>query len=52
VALKVRCGHGLGKNSIQPALLAIVAGIACLLAACGENGVLSRFMLKPDHIIV
>jgi len=32
--------------------LAIVIGITCLLTACGENGVMSRFMLKPDRIIV
>src|SRR5262249_1185475 len=52
VALKVCCSRGLGKRSIQLALLVIVAGITCLLAASGENGVLSRFMLKPDRIIV
>jgi hypothetical protein len=52
VALKVCCSRGLGKRSIQLALLAIVVGITCLLAASGENGVLSRFMLKPERIIV
>ena len=52
MALKVWCSRGLGKRSIQLALLAIVVGITCLLAASGENGVLSRFMLKPDRIIV
>ena len=52
MALKVCCSRGLGKRSIQLALLAIVVGITCLLAASGENGVLSRFMLKPERIIV
>src|SRR5262245_66042618 len=52
VVLKLCCSRGIGKRSINLALLAIVAGITCLLAACGENGVMSRFMLKPDRIIV
>src|SRR5215813_14041960 len=34
------------------ARLVIVVGITCLLATCGENGAMSRFMLKPDRIIV
>jgi hypothetical protein len=32
--------------------VAIVAGFISLLGGCGENGVMSRFMLKPDHIII
>ena len=31
---------------------AIVATFTDLLCGCGENGVISRFMLKPDRIIV
>jgi Aminotransferase class I and II len=53
VALKVCCSRrGLWKRSIQLALLVIVVASTCLLVACGENGVMSRFMLKPDRIIV
>ena len=29
-----------------------VAGIMLLLSGCGDNGVVERFMLKPDRIIV
>ena len=32
--------------------VAFVAVSASLLSGCGEDGVLSRFMLKPDHIII
>src|SRR5262245_61406434 len=52
VVRRLCCSRGIGKRSIHLALLAIVAGITCLLAACGENGAMSRFMLKPDRIIV
>ena len=31
---------------------AIVAAFTALLCGCGEDGVISRFMLKPDRIIV
>jgi hypothetical protein len=31
---------------------AIVAVLTALLCGCGDNGVISRFMLKPDRIIV
>jgi hypothetical protein len=30
----------------------VVAGIMLLLSGCGDNGVVERFMLKPDRIIV
>src|SRR5215468_8799875 len=43
-------GHPILGNRGQT--IAIVAGITCLLATSGENGVLPRFMLKPDRIIV
>ena len=29
-----------------------VGAITCLIGACGENGVMSRFMLKSDRIII
>jgi hypothetical protein len=36
-----------------PKLLgAILAGFTSLVGGCGENGVMSRLMLKPDHIII
>ena len=52
MVLKFYCSREIGKRSIRLALLVIVAGITFLLATCGENGVMSRFMLKPDRIIV
>ena len=52
MVLKFSCSQEIGKRSIRLALLVIVAGITFLLATCGENGVMSRFMLKPDRIIV
>lgn len=52
MVLNFRCNHRIGKRSIRLARLVIVAGIACLLPSCGTNGVMSRFMLKPDTIIV
>jgi hypothetical protein len=52
VVLKLCCSRWIGKRSIHLARLVIFAGIACLLATCGENDVMSRFMLKPDRIIV
>jgi hypothetical protein len=33
-------------------LATVVAVLAMLLSGCGEDGVISRFMLKPDHIII
>ena len=29
-----------------------MAGIALFLSGCGDDGIISRFMLKPDRIIV
>jgi len=49
---KLFCGRGIRKRSIQLSLVVIVAGIACVLAVWGENDLISRFMLKPDRIIV
>ena len=50
--LKLYYGRGIRKRSVHLALVVIVVGITCVLAACGENDVMSRFMLKPDQIIV
>ena len=30
----------------------LLAGMALLLSGCGDDGIISRFMLKPDRIIV
>jgi hypothetical protein len=32
--------------------LLIFVALTSLLSSCGEDGVVSRFMLKPDHIII
>jgi len=37
---------------IRGIFAAIVAALTALLCGCGEDGVMSRFMLKPDRIIV
>jgi hypothetical protein len=40
------------ENLIRGCFAAIIAMFTTLLSGCGEDGVMSRFMLKPDHIIV
>ena len=40
-----------GKSSCGTVVVAFSA-ILMLLSGCGDDGVISRFMLKPDHIIV
>ena len=30
----------------------LLGGMTLLLGGCGDNGIISRFMLKPDRIIV
>ena len=47
-----RYRHQIGKNAGRGLFAAIVAVFATLASGCGEDGVLSRFMLKPDRIIV
>jgi len=37
------------SRRLFPAILALLAS---LLSGCGEDGVISRFMLKPGHVIV
>src|SRR5271166_2968578 len=44
--------HQIGENAGRGLLAAIVAVFAILVSGCGEEGVMSRFMLKPDRIIV
>ena len=40
------------KNVIRRLCVAIAGVCAPLLGGCGDDGVMSRFMLKPDRIIV
>jgi len=47
-AFDIRTGKGRSRGSVVMAL----AGVATLLGGCGDDGVISRFMLKPDRIIV
>ena len=42
----------IGENVIRGFLAVTVAISASLLSGCGDDGVMSRFMLKPDRIIV
>jgi hypothetical protein len=40
------------KNVIRGFFAAIVAVLTTVLSGCGEDGVMSRFMLKPDRVII
>src|SRR5271165_2698183 len=42
----------IGENAGRRLFAAIVAVFTTLVSGCGEDGVMSRFMLKPDRIIV
>ena len=42
----------IGADVIRGFFAAIIALSVSLLSGCGEDGVMSRFMLKPDRIIV
>ncbi len=44
--------HLIGENADRRVFAAIVAVFTTLVSGCGEEGVMSRFMLKPDRIIV
>ena len=46
--VKVRLYEGVSRGIFVVA----VAGIMFLLSGCDDNGVVERFMLKPDRIIV
>jgi hypothetical protein len=37
---------------IRGLLAVIIAAFTGLLSGCGDDGIIARFMLKPDHIIV
>ena len=37
---------------IRVAIAVIAAVFTCLISGCGDDGIIARFMLKPDHIIV
>jgi hypothetical protein len=41
-----------GENAIARLFVAVTAVFASLLSGCGEDGAISRFMLKPDRIII
>jgi hypothetical protein len=41
-----------GRKNRRGIFAVVLAGCTTLLCSCGEDGVLSRFMLKPDRIIV
>ena len=47
-AFDIRTGKGRSRGSVMMAL----AAFATLFGGCGADGVISRFMLKPDRIIV
>ena len=44
--------HQLGENPARGVFTVFVAVLISLLSGCGEDGVMSRFMLKPERIIV
>jgi hypothetical protein len=46
-----RC-HEIGKNVMRGLFAMVIPLFTSLLSGCGEDGVISRFMLKPDRIIV
>ena len=48
--MTLRAARGVGAGWRIVAVL--LAGMTLLLSSCGDNGIISRFMLKPDHIIV
>src|SRR5260221_11131675 len=47
-----RFGDRLGGRASRGIVAAALAGIVLLLSGCGDNGVIARFMLKPERIIV
>src|SRR5690348_7244235 len=42
----------LGKKPSNGVFTVVLAGITLLLIGCGDDGIMSRFMLKPDRIII
>ena len=51
-AAKSRFGLRLGAATHRGIFIAPVSAIILFLSGCGDDGVISRFMLKPDRIIV
>jgi len=47
-----RFGDRLGGRASRGIVAVALAGIVLLLSGCGDNGVIARFMLKPERIIV
>ena len=45
-------GSRRGEKASRGTFAVALAGIVLLLSGCGDNGVISRFMLKSDRIIV
>ncbi len=45
-------GIPIGRKAIRSVFTVAFAGVMLLLSGCSEDGVISRFMLKPDRIIV
>jgi hypothetical protein len=46
------CRRQIGEDVIRGFLAVIVGVFTGLLSGCGDDGIIARFMLKPDHIIV
>src|SRR5215475_16178363 len=42
----------LSEKAARGSFAVFLAATTLLLNACGDDGIMSRFMLKPDHIIV
>ena len=51
-ATKSKFGPRLGVATRRGIFVAPVSAIILFLSGCGDDGVISRFMLKPDRIIV
>jgi hypothetical protein len=47
-----RFGIGIVKSNCRAAFAIVLAVFAAPLNGCGDDGVMSRFMLKPDRIIL
>ena len=51
-ASALRVDDRLGRRVSRGIFAVALAGIVLLISGCGDNGVISRFMLKSDRIIV
>jgi hypothetical protein len=52
IASASRANDRLGRRASRGIFAAALAGIVLLLSGCGDNGIISRFMLKSDRIIL